>query len=184
MRKVRQYYSDLLRSTLKKSQDNVVEVVEHSQNSRTLAVDVTAKMDAIMNAVGAKSELELLHMSAWTMLACGVAAFVGLQFMAAPYGRFADSAGKMFGFFMNGKVAWLLQEAPAFLLPAFFWFNEARDSTSDSAVRRLSPNTVLLSMFLLHYVHRAFIFPFRINGGKPTPFGIFLMAFVFCVWNG
>lgn len=141
-------------------------------------------MEALTTFLGTKNELELLHLSAWSMIACGVAAFVGLQFMAAPYGRFADSAGKMFGFFMNGKLAWLLQEAPAFLLPAFFWFKEANDPSSDDTMRRLSPNTVLMGLFLLHYLHRAFIFPFRINGGKPTPFGIFLMAFVFCLWNG
>lgn len=32
--------------------------------------------------------------------------------------------------------------------------------------------------------HRSFIYPFIIQGGKPTPFIVFLMAFVFCATNG
>jgi hypothetical protein len=31
---------------------------------------------------------------------------------------------------------------------------------------------------------RDFIFPFRLRGGKPTPFTVWLMATVFCLYNG
>ncbi|NXS00471.1 S5A1 dehydrogenase, partial [Oxylabes madagascariensis] len=46
------------------------------------------------------------------------------------------------------------------------------------------PNRVLLGCFLLHYAHRALIFPFLIREGKPTPFFTFVLALLFCVFNG
>ncbi len=45
-------------------------------------------------------------------------------------------------------------------------------------------NRILLGMFLLHYLQRAFIFPFLIRGGKPTPLMIMFMSIVFCLTNG
>ncbi|NWI56046.1 S5A1 dehydrogenase, partial [Calyptomena viridis] len=43
---------------------------------------------------------------------------------------------------------------------------------------------VLLGCFLLHYMHRALIFPLLIRQGKPTPFFTFVLALLFCVFNG
>jgi 3-oxo-5-alpha-steroid 4-dehydrogenase 1 len=43
---------------------------------------------------------------------------------------------------------------------------------------------VLLAAFLLHYANRAFVYPLRMRGGKPTPLLVMLMAVVFCFWNG
>jgi len=60
--------------------------------------------------------------------------------------------------------------------------------SADSAVRArltsLTPETVLLSLLLLHYANRTFIFPLRLRGGKPTPFIVFAMALGFCLFNG
>lgn len=41
-----------------------------------------------------------------------------------------------------------------------------------------------MGAFLLHYAYRDLVFPFRLRGGKPTPFIVCLSAFVFCVYNG
>ena len=46
------------------------------------------------------------------------------------------------------------------------------------------PNFLLMAAFMLHYFYRDLIFPWRIRGGKPTPFIVWLLAFVFCVYNG
>ncbi|NXC30224.1 S5A1 dehydrogenase, partial [Campylorhamphus procurvoides] len=46
------------------------------------------------------------------------------------------------------------------------------------------PNRVLLGCFVVHYAHRALIFPFLIREGKPTPFFTFVLALLFCVFNG
>lgn len=140
----------------------------------------------LLQLTGLKTEADLLNRSALLMIAMGASSFVGLMFMAAPYGKyFNTSAANFFGFLMNGKLAWILQELPSFAVPAWFWWKAASDPSSRyDHLRTVSPNTILLSLMLLHYFNRTFVFPMRLRGGKPTPFGIFLMALVFCLWNG
>jgi hypothetical protein len=140
----------------------------------------------LLNATGLKGEAELVKWSAYLMILMGLSSFAGLAFVAAPYGKYFNTAtAKFFGFMMPGKLAWVLQELPSFALPAWFWWRAATDASPRyDHLRAVSPNTVLLSLMLLHYLNRTFIFPLRLRGGKPTPFGIFLMAFVFCLWNG
>jgi 3-oxo-5-alpha-steroid 4-dehydrogenase 1 len=62
--------------------------------------------------------------------------------------------------------------------------SKAGENQGRSYNSQLLPNWILLGLFLLHYVNRSFIFPLLIRGGKPTPFVIFLLAFIFCVFNG
>jgi hypothetical protein len=138
----------------------------------------------VMSILGVKGEEQLLVVLAWAMIASGVCSFVALQVVRAPYGKYWEEAGKAYGCMLSGRLAWLLQEAPAFALPVYFWISEGSDPASDGRMTSLTPNTVLMAMFLLHYLHRTFIFPFRLRGGKPTPFLVFLLALVFCLWNG
>lgn len=142
--------------------------------------------DALFGALaplGVKNEADLIVALSYVMIASGASAFVALVwFMAAPYGRYANEAAPAFGFMMNGRLAWVLQELPSFLIPAAMWLWGVW--TANPRLTAFTPNTVLLGMFLYHYFNRALIFPLRIRGGKPTPFGVFLMAFVFCLWNG
>lgn len=137
------------------------------------------------------SELDLLTASSALMIVMGIASFVALSFVEACYGKYSSKAGWYFGCRMNGKLAWVLQELPSLAIPAALWAHkvlvECPSNSENAACERLTtltPNTALLWLFLFHYVNRTLIFPLRIRGGKPTPFGIFLMAFVFCVWNG
>lgn len=142
--------------------------------------------DALFGALaplGVKNEADLIVALSYVMIVSGASAFVALVwFMAAPYGRYANEAAPAFGFMMNGRLAWVLQELPSFLIPAAMWLWGVW--TANPRLTAFTPNTVLLGMFLYHYFNRALIFPLRIRGGKPTPFGVFLMAFVFCLWNG
>ncbi len=55
---------------------------------------------------------------------------------------------------MNGRVAWVLQELPSFLIPVLL---VQRNGLPTSLPARL-----LLGMFLIHYTHRTFIFPLRV----------------------
>eukprot|EP01063_Lacrimia_lanifica_P035558 TRINITY_DN680_c1_g1_i1.p1 TRINITY_DN680_c1_g1~~TRINITY_DN680_c1_g1_i1.p1 ORF type:complete len:263 (+),score=99.63 TRINITY_DN680_c1_g1_i1:69-857(+) len=95
-----------------------------------------------------------------------------LQFISAPYGRYSRGG---WGLMLNATLAWVLQEAPALLLPGVCWHYRTQDS---GAAR------VLLGMFAFHYFNRTCVFPFRIVGGKPTPFFTFFCALAFCMCNG
>lgn len=98
-----------------------------------------------------------------------------LQFLSAPYGRYARSG---WGCMLNAKFAWFIQELPSFAVPVILIF--ATDTWKSISVC----SKVTLTCFLVHYFQRTFIFSFLIRGGKPTPFATFSMAFLFCVVNG
>ncbi|XP_043921341.1 3-oxo-5-alpha-steroid 4-dehydrogenase 1 isoform X3 [Protopterus annectens] len=155
--------------------------------------------------------VQLLEYMSWCMIFSGILAFVVLQFVNIPYGRQASSA---FGFPVNVKLAWFVQEIPSLAVPAVFII------LGTPATRFSQPsNQILIAMFLTHYVQRemdpspnpsrissciptkkkkkcgtlsshwdtgcrALIYPFLIRGGKATPFIPFILAFIFCMYNG
>jgi protein-S-isoprenylcysteine O-methyltransferase Ste14 len=93
--------------------------------------------------------------------------------ISAPYGRHSRGG---FGPRINGTVGWLMMEAPASLVPLLlFWL---------AADRRQDP--VLLTFLLLwqlHYLHRAFIFPFRRRSNAAMPILIPLSGILFNLGN-
>ncbi|MFO0576749.1 MAG: methyltransferase [Polyangia bacterium] len=97
---------------------------------------------------------------------------VSLLFIAAPYGRHSRGG---FGPRVPSRIGWLLMEAPASLGPlALFLLSGRRD-----------PVTVaFLLIWQAHYVHRAFIFPFRMRAGAPMPILVALMGLTFNFGNG
>lgn len=69
---------------------------------------------AIERAAG-MTEPDFITLLALVVLGLGFAAFLGLQVLEAPYGRYNQDAKKtsaLFGFPMDGRVAWFLQEIP------------------------------------------------------------------------
>lgn len=100
-----------------------------------------------------------------------------LQCVQAPYGRYQPGSSPAWGFRMDGRLAWVVQECPCFFFAVWMW------ATADSKVFG-APNKLLLGLYLLHYSHRTWVFPIRMRGGKPTPFLVFLLAFGFCLVNG
>jgi 3-oxo-5-alpha-steroid 4-dehydrogenase 1 len=76
------------------------------------------------------------------------------------------------------KVAWIIQEAPC--IAVALWFLWKLDLVDFCA----SQNGVLSFAFLGHYIQRTLIFPFLIRNGKPTRLIAFVLAFVFCSFNG
>jgi 3-oxo-5-alpha-steroid 4-dehydrogenase 1 len=130
---------------------------------------------ALFASVDSKDGLETC---AKVMIGMGLTAFFFLHVvkLSAPYGRYSEGASAIYGFKMPGKLAWVLQELPAFAFPVYFIFTPGREIPVQAKV--------LLALFLLHYANRTFVFPFLITGGKPTPVVVFLLAFVFCLVNG
>jgi len=115
---------------------------------------------------------------------------------------------------LPARWAWLTQELPALLLAPVtflltlralesaemekssrwrwsFFFSSPSASASeslDSLPLLLSktplPNKLLLLAFTLHYAWRSLFFPFLIRGGKETRALEWVLALVFCCWNG
>ncbi|KAF7657677.1 hypothetical protein LDENG_00023410 [Lucifuga dentata] len=134
-------------------------------------------MDALLMKLfsSEKEEMYILNFLAYFMAFMAACTFFALLFMNVPYGRYASSK---FGFPVNVRLAWFVQELPAFMVPLclVFWTSSAKTSQL--------PNQLLLAMYFCHYVHRSLIYPFLIRGGKPIPFISFILAVVFCIYNG
>lgn len=112
-----------------------------------------------------------LLLRAWFALAAITA--LALVFLNAPYGRY-QRAG--WGPSLSARAGWVLMEAPAACVIA--------------ACFALKPPAgiapwVALGLWELHYVHRAFVFPFRMRGAaKLMPLAIPAMGALFNGVNG
>lgn len=105
--------------------------------------------------------------SGWFILSA--VTFVALLLIVAPYGRHNRSG---WGPQINATVGWVVMEAPA---PALFALLFVLGNRMSNPVA-----LVFLAMWLLHYLNRAFVFPFRRRGvGKQMPLTIFAMAILF-----
>ena len=99
--------------------------------------------------------------------------FVELYFVKAGYGMFRTAS---WGISINNKLAWILMEAPVFFVMFWLW---GRNGTGFSI-----PQYIFLLLFQLHYLQRAFVFPFLLKGKSRMPVAIMLMGIVFNVLNG
>ena len=59
------------------------------------------------------SEAAALEQTAWVIIALAAVTFIALLWLKAPYGRYSSSASWIYGFQMDGKVAWILQVTAA-----------------------------------------------------------------------
>ncbi len=104
--------------------------------------------------------------------------FVLLLFIKAPYGRH-NRAG--WGLQISSRTGWVFMEGLSALMMAGLFV------ATDRAVGAVA--LVFLGMWEIHYVHRAFIYPFRRRDeGKKMPVVVVLMGMVFnagnCYLNG
>lgn len=119
-----------------------------------------------------ENERSLLELLAIVMIVMGLLSFCLLRFINMPYGRYSSSS---FGPPVPVRWAWFFQELPSLAFPVYFIVQKPQLETG---------NLILLGVFTLHYLHRTLIFPFLIRGGKPTPVVSFILAFIFCCYNG
>lgn len=117
------------------------------------------------------SEREFFPILLFVFLGIGVFVFIALFFVPAPYGRHTRTG---WGPQMDSKWGWLLMESPAALLfMIFFCAGNRKD---------LVP-VILLFIWLSHYFHRAFIYPFTIRSRKSMPVSILSFALLFNIVN-
>ena len=76
------------------------------------------------------------------MIIVGAACFIMLNFIPAPYGRYSNP---VFGYLINAKLAWFIQEIPAFLVPLLLVLLEDFKSKI---------NALILLCFTIHYAQR------------------------------
>lgn len=94
--------------------------------------------------------------------------FAALFFVKAGYGRFRT---KGWGFSFSNRAGWVLMESPVFILMTVLWLCSDRVCSI--------PHIALLIPFQIHYLQRAFVFPFLIRGKGKMPLTIVLMGMVF-----
>ena len=104
-------------------------------------------MDVILKLLFSSETMELyiLDCLAYIMISMAFLTFVTLLFENVPYGRYASSR---YGFPVNVKFAWFVQELPAFLVPLCLVFFTSASRTSHL------PNQLLLCMYFCHYIQR------------------------------
>ena len=108
----------------------------------------------------------------WIIMGC--ITFPVQLFVTPPYGRHTT---RKWGITISNRVGWFLMEVPVLLI--FYYFITTGQGDKNVVV------WVIVSLFTLHYVHRAFIYPFRIHTkGKRMPLLIALMAIFFNTMNG
>ena len=99
--------------------------------------------------------------------------FIALRFVVAPYGRHERPG---WGPTIPARLGWIVMEAPSAV--GFLWLF-SRGAHAGALVP-----LVLMSMWAAHYLHRTFIFPFRMKmGGKRMPCMLVGIAVVFNVLN-
>ena len=99
--------------------------------------------------------------------------FIALYFVKAGYGIFRTAS---WGAAISNKLAWVLMEAPVFLVMCWMWMHSER---------RFDP--VILTFFVffqIHYFQRAFVFPLLLTGKSKMPLAIMSMGILFNLLNG
>ncbi|MFO0552820.1 MAG: DUF1295 domain-containing protein [Polyangiaceae bacterium] len=115
------------------------------------------------------NELLVHRAAALTEIGLGVATFVALFWITAPYGRHTRAG---WGPSVSQRLGWVLMEAPASLL----WL-----AIFAMGAHAWEPAPLAFAaLWQLHYMQRTFIFPLRLRAsGKVTPLAVVLMADVF-----
>lgn len=110
----------------------------------------------------------------YVWIGVAIATFITLFFIKAPFGRHVN---EKFGKMMNNTWGWVIMEFPSmFFISLFFIIGSGEKGFY---------NYFFLGLWLMHYVNRTFIFPFRLrNKDKKIPVAIVLSAVFFNLVNG
>ena len=110
-------------------------------------------------------------LAAWIALAAIV--LVVLLRISAPYGRHSRSG---WGPTLPAKAGWVLMELPAVVVPAILFALGDRHGPAA---------WIFLGLWEAHYLHRVFVYPFRLRGAeRRSPWAVVGMALAFNVVNG
>lgn len=120
------------------------------------------------------SEAVFFRVLLYAVLALSVVVFTLLFFVSAPYGRHIRRG---WGPALRSQFSWVLMETPAALVFALIYFIGPK--------RFALPCIILFSLWELHYLYRAFLYPwFILKTVKSMPVSIVLMGIAFNICNG
>lgn len=99
--------------------------------------------------------------------------FILLFSISAPYGKFSRRG---WGPAIKSRWAWMIMELPSPVMMVLFFLTSSRNNLVQY---------IFIFLWLAHYLHRTFIYPFTRSGGeKPYPEILVAMAFIFNCLNG
>jgi 3-oxo-5-alpha-steroid 4-dehydrogenase 1 len=109
-------------------------------------------------------------LAVWISLAAAI--FIILLFRSAPYGRHSRAG---WGPSIQPRLGWMIMEAPAAVgLIVWYCLGDLRTAAS----------MIFFGLWELHYVYRAFIYPWRLrNTMRQMPLSVITMAFFFNAGN-
>jgi len=107
------------------------------------------------------------------MLAMAAVVFAALFFKTAGYGFLG---GGKWGPVISNRIAWVLMEAPAFIMMA--WLLVRYLMSGDDRGGNIAA-IVISGLYLLHYFQRSFIFPLLMRGHGKMPVAIMAMGMAF-----
>ena len=106
-------------------------------------------------------------------LAVAVAVHITMFFYTAPFGRHTNNR---WGPLMDNKLGWIIMESPSLTIMTLFLIFGTYSLQSYA--------WILFAFWIIHYVNRTLIFPFRIRSkGKKMPVFIVLNAILFNLMN-
>jgi 3-oxo-5-alpha-steroid 4-dehydrogenase 1 len=119
------------------------------------------------------NEAMLVRALSLGLMAAAAVIFVALLFVTAPYGRHARRG---WGPAVSARLGWILMEGPASLgFAGVYLAGESRSALAPLA---------LLGLWELHYLQRAFVFPFRMRiADRPMPLSIIALGATFNLLN-
>jgi len=119
-------------------------------------------------------DMEIYWIILTAMAVLAVIVFFYLFKKEAGYGYLSS---QNFGPVIGNKVAWVMMEAPAFLLMLFYTLRYA--FSGENYCNCDTVLYVLAGFYLLHYFQRSFIFPFLMRGNSKMPILIMSMGMLF-----
>ena len=106
-------------------------------------------MEAVFAFLQTRDELQFIYILSWTIILLSLIVEICLIFLKVEYGRyFRSNSWQNCLSAVDARVAWFVQELPAFVIPCSLLFYARKDTLG------LTPNTILLSLLVLHYSHR------------------------------
>jgi protein-S-isoprenylcysteine O-methyltransferase Ste14 len=106
-------------------------------------------------------------------LVVAAAVFTALFFVKAPYGRHIRRG---WGPLISNHYGWIIMETPSVVVFGLCF--------ALGIAPKNMPILLFFACWELHYLHRAFIYPFTIrNGNKKMPIAVILLGFAFNIGN-